>query len=122
MGAKCYNKKTLEIGEYDYGYEPIGVSNDKISIDPNPYPVVKCGDKTYKYEKYSDVDKEWEPLYDYYTIDRADKGGLFIRKINERSMLPEWIEADKKAGIKFDTAYEAEVFLYQLRKRADDKQ
>lgn len=117
---KYYNKKTLEIGVLRREYRP---TNDiwHIPITPKFTYIVACQDKEYSYASMKGVDREWKELKDYYTIDRADKGGLFIRKIPEVTMNPEWIEEDEKFGIKFDTRYEAESFISGLKKIKEEE-
>lgn len=114
---KCYNKKTFEIGVLRRELRSVkDIWHIPITLDFTF--IVACRDKEYSYASMKDVYKEWKELKDYYTIDRADKGGLFIRKVSGMTMDPEWVEEDEKSGIKFDTMHEAESFIYDLKKRA----
>jgi hypothetical protein len=53
-------------------------------------------------------------MKDYWTIERNEKGGLFVHKVAEMSMLPDWIKTDEEYGIKFATEEQAEKAVEKL--------
>jgi leucyl-tRNA synthetase len=54
-------------------------------------------------------------MKDYWTIERNEKGGLFVQKVAEMSMLPDWIKTDEEYGIKFATEGQAEKAVEKLK-------
>jgi hypothetical protein len=66
----------------------------------------------------AELNEEWEDFEepkDYWTIERNEKGGLFVHKVAEMSMLPDWIKTDEEYGIKFATEEEAEKAVEKLK-------
>ena len=74
--------------------------------------------KLYEYDSPTELYEEWEDCEEpkeYWTIDRNEKGGLFVHKVAELAMLPEWVECDEEYGIRFGTEEEAEKAVEKLR-------
>lgn len=88
----------------------------------------ECVDLEYvpEYRNLAELNAEWEDYKEpkeYWTIDRNEKGGLFVHKVAELAMLPEWVECDEEYGIRFGTEEEAEKAVEKLKawKRLKDK-
>lgn len=80
----------------------------------------ECVDLEYvpEYRNLAELNEEWEDYEEpkeYWTIDRSEKGGLFVHKVAELAMLPEWVECDEAYGIRFETEEEAEKALEKLK-------
>lgn len=70
------------------------------------------------YDHFDEIAEEWEDYEEpkeYWTIDRSEKGGLFVHKVAELAMLPEWVECDEEYGIRFETEEEAEKAVEKLK-------
>ena len=77
-------------------------------------------DEAFKREK---TGEDYEKPKEYFVIERADKGGLFVKIVHSMAMNPEWIMEDKQIGNYFETEEEAEKAVEKLKawKRLRDK-
>ena len=67
--------------------------------------------------------EDYEEPKEYFVIERADKGGLFVKIVHSMAMNPEWIMEDKQIGNYFESEEEAKEAVEKLKawKRLKDK-